>query len=93
MGRGTEEKFNPWTGMVVAFKFSGDALQRADINKLINTLIDTGIFYIPKPPSPKYVPEQVTKVPSDTKGEMTEITISAHYKFTMEGFLNLDNPL
>lgn len=87
------DKFNPWTNMIVAFKLSGDALQRADINKLINTLIETGVYLIPKPPSPQYVQEQVKKIPSGTKGEMTEVTISAHYKFTMEGFLKLDNPL
>ena len=71
----------------------GDALQRTSIAALIKKLTETGIFYIPKPPRQKFVPRQEIKKPGSKKGEEEYQEIAAHYEFSMEGTLRLDNPL
>ncbi len=87
------EKDNPWTKLEIEWKMEGDALQRTSITALIKKLTETGIFYIPKPPDQKFVPRQEIKKPGSKKGEEEYQEIAAHYEFSMEGTLRLDNPL
>lgn len=83
----------PWTGLIIEWEMEGDALQRTSIASLIEKLTDTGIFNIPKPPRQKFVPRQEIKKQGSKKGEEEYQEIAAHYEFTMEGTLKLDNQL
>lgn len=83
----------PWTDLIVEWEMEGDALQRASISSLIEKLTETGIFDIPKPPRQRFVPKQEIKKTDSKKGEEEYQEIAAHYEFTMEGFLKLDNQL
>ena len=86
-------KDNPWTELEIEWQMDGDALQRTSISALIKKLTDTGIFFVPKPPRQKFVPRQEIKKPGSKKGEEEYQEIAAHYEFSMEGTLKLDNPL
>ena len=85
-------KDNPWTELEIEWQMDGDALQRTSISALIKKLTETGIFYIPKPPRQKFVPRQKSRnLAPRRRREYQEI--AAHYEFSMEGTLKLDNPL
>lgn len=87
-----DEKDYPWSDMVLEFELKGDALARNSVPNLIQTLKDTDIFIIPKPPATKFVEQQERKKKNAKGVEEFEI-ISAHYEFVMQGRLKLDNPI
>ena len=88
-----KQKDYPWKPLIIQWKMKGDALTRTTVPKLIQTLKDTGVFQIPKPPATKFVPEQERKKKGAKAGEEEYEIISAHYEFTMEGFIQQDNPI
>jgi hypothetical protein len=83
----------PWKPMAIEWKMRGDALTRTTVPKLIQTLKNTGIFQIPKPPSSKFVKEQEKKKKGTKPGEEEYEIISEHYEFDMTGFIQQDNTI
>ncbi|MBT3784367.1 hypothetical protein HOF92_05265 [bacterium] len=88
-----DEKEYPWTDMAIQWELKGDALARSSVPNLIQSLKDTGIFIIPKPPATKFVPEQERKKRGSKRGEEEFEIISAHYEFVLQGTIKLDNPI
>jgi len=88
-----DEKEYPWTDLELEWEMKGDALARNSVPNLIQTLKDTGIFIIPKPPATKFVPEQERKKRGAKRGAEEFEIISAHYEFVLQGKIKLDNPI
>ncbi|MCJ8347347.1 hypothetical protein MJH12_17540 [bacterium] len=89
-----DEKDSPWIKKEINFKISGIALSLSDVPDLIDSLKSTGIFKITKQPVTKFIAEKEIKKKSATKGGPTIVkTESAHYTFTMQGAVLMENLL
>ncbi|PCJ21534.1 MAG: hypothetical protein COB02_02760 [Candidatus Cloacimonadota bacterium] len=88
------EKDSPWILKQINFKMSGIALSLSDVPQLIDSLKNTGIFKITKQPLTKFMPEKEIKTKSNNKGGPEIVkTESAHYTFSMQGSVLMENLL
>ncbi len=86
-------KDNPWTMRKIVFRIDGIALTRQAVPKLIEDLKALGSFDIPKPPSTKFIPEQVKKTFDRVKNQDIIETVAAHYEFSLEGTVSIGNTI
>jgi hypothetical protein len=86
-------KDNPWTERKITFRIDGIALSRQAVPQLIEDLKALGSFDIPKPPSTKFIPEQVKKTFDRVKNQDIIETVAAHYEFSLEGILSIGNTI